>query len=298
MTIYRIDNALADAPVCYFPEVDSTMRVARELIAGRTGPGREAADVGGASYRGGSGVQGGLALRHGLVIAAGHQSGGEGRGAGSSWTAPRDSALLVSIVLEAPPDATLSIRAGLAVARMLRRRVGVPAHVKWPNDVLLGEGKVCGVLPEWRSGWAIVGIGLNVHAAPVLPDPQPKEPGLDWTESREVSEADRSHSRPSDPRPVAVAEYASLAKLPTDPLELLPPLLAELSVLLRGPFNPTAVEGVLAYVGRRVMLVEPDGRGWSGRFVRLSERGGAVLELDVREGGCTREFVAGRLRSF
>ena len=56
-------------------------------------------------------------------------------------------------------DPLLPLRGGLAVADL----AGRDAVVKWPNDVLLGEGKLAGVLVEARpSQWAVLGIGVNV----------------------------------------------------------------------------------------------------------------------------------------
>ena len=55
----------------------------------------------------------------------------------------------------------LALIAGLAVAEALDR-LGVAAEVKWPNDVLIGGRKLCGILVEATDEHAVVGIGLNV----------------------------------------------------------------------------------------------------------------------------------------
>ena len=77
-------------------------------------------------------------------------------------------------VLVAPQAASgswglLSLLAGLAVSRGLRV-LGVEAALKWPNDVLVDGGKICGILSELvitPSGpMAVVGIGINVHQQP------------------------------------------------------------------------------------------------------------------------------------
>jgi BirA family biotin operon repressor/biotin-[acetyl-CoA-carboxylase] ligase len=67
--------------------------------------------------------------------------------------------LLLSLVIR-ELEALLPLRAGLAIADV----AGPSAQVKWPNDVWLQGRKVAGVLVEARpqSGWAVVGIGLNV----------------------------------------------------------------------------------------------------------------------------------------
>jgi BirA family biotin operon repressor/biotin-[acetyl-CoA-carboxylase] ligase len=71
--------------------------------------------------------------------------------------------LLCSLLLHEPPP-LLPLIAGVAVAEVC----GPDASIKWPNDVLLGAGKVAGILVEGRpqEHWAVLGIGLNVAIAP------------------------------------------------------------------------------------------------------------------------------------
>jgi len=95
---------------------------------------------------------------HGALVTASRQTAGRGR-QGRSWVAPDGRALLCSLLLRDPPR-LLPLAAGVAVASV----VGVPALVKWPNDVLVDGRKVAGILVEGRpqERWAVVGIGLNV----------------------------------------------------------------------------------------------------------------------------------------
>ena len=95
---------------------------------------------------------------HGTLVTAAEQSAGRGR-QGRSWSAPAGRALLMSVVLRDPPD-LLPLAAGVAVARVC----GEGALIKWPNDVLLEDRKVAGILAEGRpqEGWAVLGIGINV----------------------------------------------------------------------------------------------------------------------------------------
>ncbi len=100
----------------------------------------------------------GAGARHGTIVTAAEQSAGRGR-QGRHWSAPPGQALLLSVVLrEWGP--LLPLAAAVAVADAAGER----ARVKWPNDVLLDEGKVAGILIEARpqEGWAIAGVGLNV----------------------------------------------------------------------------------------------------------------------------------------
>lgn len=101
------------------------------------------------------------------VLVTDHQTAGRGR-LGRSWGAPAGDSLAISVLL-APrvPPARLgwvSLAAGAAMTEALAG-LGVAARAKWPNDVLIGDRKVCGVLAEALPGGAgvVVGAGLN-HA--------------------------------------------------------------------------------------------------------------------------------------
>jgi BirA family biotin operon repressor/biotin-[acetyl-CoA-carboxylase] ligase len=113
----------------------------------------------------------------GLVVVAEAQTAGRGR-LGRSWVSPARAGLTFSVLLrpELPPARWpwLPLWTGLAVATALRDRAGVPAELKWPNDVLVEGRKVCGVLAEVpEPGAVVLGIGLNVTThAEELPHPQ------------------------------------------------------------------------------------------------------------------------------
>ena len=101
----------------------------------------------------------------GLVVVAEEQSAGRGR-LDRVWVSPPRAGLTFSLLLRpsSPPAEWpwLPLLAGLAVARALRSRAGVPAVLKWPNDVLVDGRKVGGLLAEAVAGGLVVGIGLNV----------------------------------------------------------------------------------------------------------------------------------------
>jgi BirA family biotin operon repressor/biotin-[acetyl-CoA-carboxylase] ligase len=106
----------------------------------------------------------------GSVLIADYQAAGRGR-QGRVWTAPRGSGIAMSVLLrpEGVPASRwtwLPLIAGLGVAEGLRRASGVPAVLKWPNDVLVGERKICGILAERVEtpigAACVVGIGVNV----------------------------------------------------------------------------------------------------------------------------------------
>lgn len=109
----------------------------------------------------------------GLVLVAEHQTAGRGR-LDRVWVTPPRAALTFSVLL-APTRVPLRrwpwlpLLAGLAVAAGVRRAAGVQCTLKWPNDVLVGDRKVAGILVErverGAGGAAVVGVGVNVSSA-------------------------------------------------------------------------------------------------------------------------------------
>lgn len=70
---------------------------------------------------------------------------------------------MFTLALRDPEDvATASLRAGVAVAQALERLCGLEARIKWPNDVLVGDRKIAGVLCDFRGRWLFVGAGINL----------------------------------------------------------------------------------------------------------------------------------------
>lgn len=100
-----------------------------------------------------------------LVIAAEEQTAGRGR-LDRSWVSPPRAGLTFSVLLrpEQPRHGWgwVPLLAGYAVARALREQADVEAVLKWPNDVLIAERKVCGLLAEATADAVVLGIGLNV----------------------------------------------------------------------------------------------------------------------------------------
>lgn len=92
-----------------------------------------------------------------------------GRGSRGRGWASAPGGLWLSVLWRGRPEAAqlLSIRAGLAVATLLDALGGVPpVRLKWPNDIIVDDAKVGGILCEGRwggaDGWVAVGLGLNV----------------------------------------------------------------------------------------------------------------------------------------
>src|SRR5215212_9778636 len=106
----------------------------------------------------------------GTVLITDYQSAGRGR-QGRTWTAPPGSGIAMSILvrpngIEPSRWSWLSLLAGLAVSDGVRRAADLPAVLKWPNDVLIADRKLCGILSERvdtsQGPACVVGIGLNV----------------------------------------------------------------------------------------------------------------------------------------
>jgi BirA family biotin operon repressor/biotin-[acetyl-CoA-carboxylase] ligase len=110
----------------------------------------------------------------GSVFLAEEQIAGRGRG-DHSWQSARSAGIYCSVVLRPalPPSEVLvlALAAGLAVQGAIAQVDGrVQVDLKWPNDVLIGGKKVCGILTEMnaeatRVRYIVVGIGINVNQA-------------------------------------------------------------------------------------------------------------------------------------
>ena len=105
----------------------------------------------------------------GTIVVADEQL--EGRGSrGRTWHSPLGG-LWMSALFRPPAVAgveVISLRVGLAVAAAIEPLVMWPVHLKWPNDLMLAERKVGGILCEarWQGGalgWVAAGVGLNVR---------------------------------------------------------------------------------------------------------------------------------------
>lgn len=114
----------------------------------------------------------------GSVFFADQQTQGRGRGA-HAWTSPPASGLYVSILLRpriAPADVLwLSLAAGLAVHSAVETVTSLQPDLRWPNDLLFGPRKFCGILTELnaevtRVRHAVIGIGINVHQPQFPPE--------------------------------------------------------------------------------------------------------------------------------
>jgi BirA family transcriptional regulator, biotin operon repressor / biotin---[acetyl-CoA-carboxylase] ligase len=111
--------------------------------------------------------------REGLVLVAEHQTAGRGR-LGRSWVTPARAAITMSVLIR-PHNVPVArwpwipLLSGLAVAAAVRQVAGVSAELKWPNDVMVEDRKLAGLLVERLDdavgagrAAAVIGIGINV----------------------------------------------------------------------------------------------------------------------------------------
>ncbi len=113
-------------------------------------------------------------LPEGTVVCAEMQTKGRGR-LGRSWVSAKHKGIYFSIILRpklSPSDlAKLTLLSAVAVAEAVEKCSGVKAVIKWPNDLLVKNKKICGILTELRAEvdqmkFVVIGIGLNVNHTP------------------------------------------------------------------------------------------------------------------------------------
>lgn len=211
----------------------------------------------------------------GTVLVADEQTAGRGR-LGRHWQAPAGSSLMFSALLR-PRSVPVSRRGwvgailGLAIVDALRAGAPVRARLKWPNDVLIGEAKVAGILAELVEDGVVVGSGINVNQT-------------------------------ADALPVDTATSLALAGAPGIRRDdLLAQILEQFGALLTGwevaggdVTGPSGIldryRDILATLGAEVTVHLPGGRRVSGVARDVTPDGQLVV---VDSGGRTRAFAAG-----
>ncbi|MBQ5430847.1 MAG: biotin--[Lachnospiraceae bacterium] len=112
----------------------------------------------------------------GTIASAGTQIAGRGR-TGHSWKSPEDVSVATSLLLTPPEDfpmdriPRLTVLAAMSVVRSVEELYHLDCGIKWPNDILIGKRKICGILTEMEAQkghvrYVVVGIGVNVHQQP------------------------------------------------------------------------------------------------------------------------------------
>lgn len=117
-------------------------------------------------------------MDEGTIITSEEQTSGRGR-IGRNWTSPSSKGIYMSILLKPNLDPTkvskLTLIGAAAVYKALKC-IGIESQIKWPNDIVIGSKKVCGILTEMdcelnRIDYIVMGIGINVNLDEIdIPD--------------------------------------------------------------------------------------------------------------------------------
>lgn len=108
----------------------------------------------------------------GALVLAEHQKKGRGR-LGRQWVSPKEKNVLISILLRpilSPAQVPkITLIAATSLARVIHKLYSIKVGIKWPNDILCQEKKLCGILTEMsaesdRVNFVVLGIGINVNA--------------------------------------------------------------------------------------------------------------------------------------
>ena len=218
------------------------------------------------------------AAPEGSVFLAEEQTAGRGRGS-NAWQSPRSTGIYCSVVLRPalPPSEVLvlSLAAGLAVQAAIQQVDSrLTPDLKWPNDVLIGGKKVCGILTEMnaeatRVRYIVVGVGINVNQS-TFPKDLPAtslrlETGSEWSRVELAAALLKSLDR----------EYRHLLQSPD----------ARDSILTRFARSSSWVQG------KPVRIEEIDST-FEGTTAGLDERG--FLKVETASG--TRTVLSGTVR--
>ena len=191
-----------------------------------------------------------------VAVLTDHQTDGRGR-LGRQWVTNPGESIALSLAFpwsgenQERSGSWVPLLVGATLVRVLQRHGLGEASLKWPNDVLVGQKKLAGILCEWMpEGCMVVGVGLNV---------------------------DFPANKPPSPRATALAHHVSVAD------GLVDSLLAELLVALRLGLDDlrtesqeataAAVSAVMGTLGRAVEVQEPSGESWRGTAEGLDESG-------------------------
>ena len=216
----------------------------------------------------------------GVVAVADHQDAGRGR-LGRAWSAPPGSSLLVSVLLRPPitPDRLMlvTMAAGVALAEAVEQVAGFPVALKWPNDLVVDDRKLAGLLAEADLGSGtgpgdqgnsrgiaiVVGAGCNVQWERFPTELEATGDGLQ-PRSRPAGRPRRPRSTPTSPR--LARHYGTLDAV------------------------APAYRARLATVGRRVRVELAGGAALVGTAVGVDDAGRLRVEADD---GTRHDLAAG-----
>jgi len=201
----------------------------------------------------------------GLVVVADHQTAGRGR-LGRTWSAAPGTALLVSVLLRPPlPIGEVPVvlmAAGLAACDGVEAAAGFRPRLKWPNDMVVGDRKLAGLLTESSGGddpAIVLGLGVNVAAGAYPPEL-----------AGEATSCEEHAARPVDRAEVLVGLLRALES-------------RYATVFAPGGRAATldAYRADSATLGRRVRVELTSGPALEGQAARLADDGELVVVDDA-----------------
>lgn len=187
-----------------------------------------------------------------------NQTSGRGRW-NRKWVAKTGEALALSVAVPVRdstdtttgvPVSWLPLIAGASMVRAVRQSGVLEVGLKWPNDVLVSDRKLSGILVEGaQSGVMIVGVGINLTFG----------------------------SDPPAPRAISLRELVPLSDATLD--DLVSNFLSNLFEMWEGSSSAAreAVESVMITLGRSVRVVSHSGDTWEGRAEALDDFGGLMV---------------------
>ena len=213
------------------------------------------------------------------VLVAGHQSSGRGRSTGRQWVSPEGSSLAISVLLRPASGSRssalsptsfgwLPLLAGLAMARAVGQFI--PARevaVKWPNDVLVNEHKISGILSELLPDLSgvVIGAGINIRQnQDELPIETATSLALERAKHGETSELSNDK--------ILAAYLAELRNLYSRFVD------AEGDAVTSGLREEVAER--CGSIGRRVRAIMPGDQEVTGNGVGLDETGRILIQPD------------------
>ncbi len=213
---------------------------------------------------------------HGTVYSASRQSAGKGR-RGRSWLSESENNLYFTILLrpnmEPEKISMLTLVMAHAVATGIRQVAGAETRIKWPNDILIGNKKVCGILSEMkledrRAAYCVIGVGINIGQTSFPEDLQDKATSLCMEGvSVDAKELLKGILRAFE------EDYTVFVAA-----EDIEPILEDYNAHLAGK-------------GDRVRVLEPSGE-YEGKSLGVNQRGELLVE---KEDGTIQQVYAGEV---
>jgi len=140
LDLRQLTERLPETPIHYFSTIDSTMTEATRLAA-------EGAP-------------------HGTLVIADEQTAGVGR-FGRTWHSEANDGIYCSFILRLPLPASsvavATLALGLATREAIQQATGLACDLRWPNDVLVDDYKVAGILAQLLDSRIVAGVGINVN---------------------------------------------------------------------------------------------------------------------------------------